>query len=162
MTRKSSNAMSTKESKGRKSTIESGNKKRGRKPKEPRSFVLPQTVYRQAYWALRDLGRMKEELARLEDERDLIASGEKILSNFDFGTSFVSDNTGNRAVKIANLSSRILAIEAAFYEIPEKYRLGLWDKNVENIDYPGPTHINTWKKWQQVLIYYVAKNLQLF
>ncbi len=136
---------------------------RGRKgAKDPKRFVIPQTVYRQAYWALRDLGRMKEELARLEDERDLIASGEKILSNFDFGTSFVSDNTGNRAVKIANLSSRILAIEAAFYEIPEKYRLGLWDKNVENIDYPGPTHLNTWKKWQQVLIYYVAKNLQLF
>ncbi len=134
----------------------------GKGAKDPKRFVIPQTVYRQAYWALRDLGRMKEELARLEDERDLIASGEKILSNFDFGTSFVSDNTGNRAVKIANLSSRILAIEAAFYEIPEKYRLGLWDKNVENIDYPGPTHLNTWKKWQQVLIYYVAKNLQLF
>lgn len=125
-------------------------------------YLMPETVYKQAYWALRDLKRMKEELSRRMEERDMIAAGEKNLSNFAYGTGVVSDKTGNRAVEIAHLSSRILAIEAAFDEIPEKYRDGLWRKNVENSYFPGETHINTWKKWQQILIYHIAKNLQIY
>lgn len=130
--------------------------------KKLKPYLMPEPVYRQAYWALRDLKRMKEELSRLMEERDMIAAGEKSLSNFAYGTSIVSDGTGNRAVDIAHLSSRIFAIEAAFNEIPEKYREGLWRKNVENSYYTGDTHLNTWKKWQQILIYHIAKNLQIY
>ncbi len=130
--------------------------------KKMKVYLFPEPVYRQSYWALRDLNRMKEELKRLNEERDVIAVGEKNMSNYGFGTGRISDITGNRAVKIAHLSSRILAIEAAFDEIPEKYRRGLWRKNVENLGYPGDAHINTWKKWQQILMYHVAKNLQIY
>ena len=91
----------------------------------------------------------------------MIAAGEKTLSNFTYGTGFVSDRTGNKAIKIAHLSSRIVAIEAAFDEIPPKYRAGLIRKNVDNLGYSLDFHINTWKKWQQVLVYHVAKNLQI-
>ena len=86
--------------------------------KKMKVYLLPEPVYRQSYWALRDLNRMKEELKRLNEERDVIAVGEKNMSNYGFGTGRISDITGNRAVKIAHLSSRILAIEAAFDEIP--------------------------------------------
>lgn len=129
--------------------------------KRMKSFLLPEPVYRQAYWALRDLRRMKEELSYMTEERDMIAAGEKTLSNFTYGTGFVSDRTGNKAIKIAHLSSRIVAIEAAFDEIPPKYRAGLIRKNVDNLGYSLDFHINTWKKWQQVLVYHVAKNLQI-
>ncbi len=129
--------------------------------KRMKSFLLPEPVYRQAYWALRDLRRMKEELSYMTEERDMIAAGEKTLSNFAYGTGFVSDGTGNKAIKIAHLSSRIVAIEAAFDEIPPKYRAGLIRKNVDNLGYSLDVHINTWKKWQQVLMYHVAKNLQI-
>ncbi len=129
--------------------------------KRMKSYLLPEPVYRQAYWALRDLRRMKEELSYMTEERDMIAAGEKSLSNIGFGTGVIRDGTGNKAVKIVNLSARILAIEAAFDEIPEKYRAGLIRKNVDNLGYSLDTHINTWKKWQQVLMYHVAKNLQI-
>ncbi len=129
--------------------------------KRMKSYLLPEPVYRQAYWALRDLSRMKEELSYMKEERDMISAGEKVLSNFAYGTGFVSDGTGNKAIKIAHLSARIVAIESAFDEIPPKYREGLRRKNVENRGYSLDAHINTWKKWQQVLMYHVAKNLQI-
>ncbi len=125
-------------------------------------FLLPEAVFKQAYWAMRDMNRMKGELERLNEERDVIASGGRILSNLSFSTNTISDITGNRAVKIAHLSSRILAIEAAFDEIPEEYRQGLWDKNVENLGYSGDAHANTWKKWQQILMFHIARNLQIY
>lgn len=130
--------------------------------KKMKSYLMPEPVYRQAYWALRDLLRMKAELEKLMEERDLIISGSMSVSNFSYGTGRVCDSTANRAIKIAQLSSRILAIETAFDEIPEKYRDGLWRKNVENEDFGDDAHINTWKKWQQVLVYNVAKNLQIY
>lgn len=129
--------------------------------KRMKSYLMPEPVYRQAYWALRDLLRMKEELEKLMEERDLIISGNMSVSNFSSGTGKVCDSTANRAIKIAQLSSRILAIETAFDEIPEKYRRGLWQKNVENGGFGDEAHLNTWKKWQQVLVYNVAKNLQI-
>lgn len=127
-----------------------------------KSYLLPEPVYRQAYWALRDLKRMKAELAQLMEERDLIISGDISMSNITSGTGNICDYTANRAIKIAQLSSRVLAIEAAFDEIPEKYRKGLWKKNVENKAFGDGAHPNTWKKWQQILIFNIAKNLQIY
>ena len=84
------------------------------------------------------------------------------MSNFASGTGKISDVTGNRAIKITLLSAIVLAMETAFDTIPEKYREGLWRKNVENLTFGDSAHLNTWKKWQQVLIFNVAKNLQIF
>lgn len=130
--------------------------------KKLKRYLMPEPIYRQAYWALRDLKRMKEELDRLMEERDCVVSGQTSVSNFTSGTGEIRDITANRAIKIAQLSGRILAIETAFDEIPEKYREGLWHKNVENGYFGDEAHLNTWKKWQQVLIYNVAKNLQIY
>lgn len=130
--------------------------------KSMKPYLMPEPVYRQAYWALRDLKRMKEELAHLMEERDLISASSTGMSNFASGTGKISDVTGNRAIKITQLSARILAMETAFDTIPEKYRGGLWRKNVENLTFGDGAHLNTWKKWQQVLIFNVAKNLQIF
>lgn len=130
--------------------------------KKMKTYLMPEPVYRQAYWALRDLKRMKEELAHLLEERDLISASVAEASNFASGTGKISDVTGNRAIKITQLSARVLAMETAFDTIPEKYRGGLWQKNVENLTFGDGAHLNTWKKWQQVLMFNVAKNLQLF
>ena len=130
--------------------------------KRMKSYLMPEPVYRQAYWALRDLKRMKEELARLMEERDLVSAACAGVANVASGTGKISDVTGNRAIKITQLSARVLAMETAFDTIPEKYREGLWRKNVENLTFGDSAHLNTWKKWQQVLIFNVAKNLQIF
>ena len=67
----------------------------------------------------------------------------------------------NRAAEIANLSWRIDAIVSAFDTVPEKYRKGIENKLVYDVPYNDNFHPNTWKKWQQVLLYYVAKNLHI-
>lgn len=129
--------------------------------KRMRSYLMPEPVYRQAYWATRDLKRMRQELAVLAEGRDSIAVREGLRINTGYG-GVIKDVTAERAVKIAQLSSRVEAIEAAFSEVPEKYRCGLWQRNVENGDYGEGAHINTWRRWQQVLMYNVAKNLQIY
>ena len=134
--------------------------------KKMKVYLLPEPVYRQSYWALRDLNRMKEELKRLNEERDVIAVGEKNMSNYGFGTGRISDITGNRAELFIDTKlgegMAVARRRGRYDEIPEKYRRGLWRKNVENLGYPGDAHINTWKKWQQILMYHVAKNLQIY
>ena len=49
--------------------------------KRMKTYLMPEPVYRQAYWALRDLKRMKEELAHLLEERDLISASVAEASN---------------------------------------------------------------------------------
>ena len=69
--------------------------------------------------------------------------------------------TGNKATEIANLSRRIDAIVSAFDAVPEQYRKGIEDKLIYDVPYSDDYHPNTWKRWQQVFIFNVAKNLQI-
>ena len=38
--------------------------------RKAKPFILPETVYRQALWAVKDVNRMKDELAKLSDDID--------------------------------------------------------------------------------------------
>lgn len=129
--------------------------------KRMKSYLMPEPVYRQAYWATRDLKRMRQELAALAEGRDSIVASEGLRIKTG-SVGIIRDVTAERALKIVRLSSRVEAIETAFSDIPEKYRWGLWQRNVENGDYGEGAHINTWRRWQQVLMYNVAKNLQIY
>ena len=81
--------------------------------------------------------------------------------NESIGTGFYSDITAKKADKLITLTNRIESIEAALFSIPEKYREGIKQKLVDGKSYGDEFHPNTWKKWQQVYIYNVAKNLGL-
>ena len=74
----------------------------------------------------------------------------------------VADRTGERAVEAANISMKIEAIESALLQIPEKYREGIRQKLMMGVPYGDMYHHNTWKKWQQIYIFHVAKNLGLY
>ena len=52
-------------------------------------------------------------------------------------------------------------MEDAFMTIPFEYRDGIEDKLVYDVPYDMGHSINTWKKWQQILIYRVAENLRI-
>lgn len=129
--------------------------------KKMKNHVLPQPVYRQALWAVKDLLRLKSRLSELR--RESYVPGERNLLQpcMGYGTGYVCDVTGNRAAEIANLSWRIDAIVSAFDTVPEKYRKGIENKLVYDVPYNDDFHPNTWKKWQQVFLYYVAKNLHI-
>lgn len=124
-----------------------------------KSYVLPETVYRQALWAIKDLNRLKEELNKAVEDVDNIHSPN--FFNESINTGFYSDSTGRKGDKLINLTNRIDNIESAMFYVPEKYRQGLRRKLIEGGDFGDEHHPNTWKKWQQVFIFHVAKNLGL-
>ena len=129
--------------------------------KRMKEHLLPQPVYRQALWAVKDLLRLRSRLSELR--RAAYAVGERNLLDrcVRSGGGFVCDSTGNKAVEIANLSWRIDAIVRAFDAVPEKYRTGIEEKLVYDIPYSDEYDPNTWKRWKQVFLYNVAKNLYI-
>lgn len=126
--------------------------------KRERDFVLPQTVYRQALYAVKDLSRLRHKLKYLE-ESAYVLEGHDMKMAICKGR--LSDNTAKKAIDVASVKMRIRAIEEAFLRVPEAYRESLENKLVYDIPFGDDHCINTWKKWQQVLIYHVAVNLRL-
>ena len=129
--------------------------------KRMKNHVLPQPVYRQALWAVKDLLRLQDRLRELRKEAYVLGERNLLQPCSGYGSGYVCDVTGNRATEIANLSWRIDAIVRAFDAVPEEYRKGIEDKLVYDIPYGDEYHPNTWKRWQQVFIYNVANNLHI-
>lgn len=127
--------------------------------KRAKDFVLPQTVYRQALYAIKDLDRLEKKLFYL---RCMDGVKGRDPTRLPDPTGLVSDVTGAKASEIVSTEARIRAIEEAFEKVPEKYRSGLKDKLIHDVPYSRLGYsINTWKKWQQILIYYAAVNLNI-
>ena len=87
--------------------------------KKMKPYLLPEAVYRQALWAVKDLPRLK---AALDDA----VYSEDSLPSVNFDKERVKeeqgkymDVTGDSAVRAAMLSMRIDSIEGAFSAIPE-------------------------------------------
>lgn len=129
--------------------------------KRMKAFLLPEAVYRQALWAVKDVPRMKQVLQEKKGrEGDLVAIDFSVPRAFENKEG--SSITERRAVQTVNLSMKIDAIESAFDKIPVKYREGIRGKLMEGIPYSDQFHGNTWKKWQQMYVFYVAENLGLY
>lgn len=127
--------------------------------KKLKSCLLPETVYRQAVWAVKDLPRMRAKLLDLESSLDSIPLSDVGQPRSSGG---YADLTAMRASQIANLAMRIHTIEESLKYIPEKYRDGVLGKLAYGVPYPPVYHANTWKKWQQAYLYQVALGLQLY
>lgn len=129
--------------------------------RKDRGIVLPQNVYRQALYAIKDLPRLKRKLEEVKTCAYSIPAV-SIRNGAGPGNFAICDYTGNHAIVIANIETRINAIETAFDEIPGKYRNGIFNKLVYDIPYDTELCcLNTWKKWQQVVVYCAANNLNI-
>lgn len=128
--------------------------------KRLKDYKLPEAVYRQALWAIKDVNRLKEELNRTVEDIDSIHSPSFV--NESRGKGLYSDITASKAEKILVLTNRIENIENALFAIPEKYRMGMRNKLMDGGSFGDKYHPNTWKKWQQVYIFHVAKNLGIY
>ena len=130
--------------------------------KRMKSFLLPEAVYRQALWAVKDVPRMKQELLDSQEKQGSLPSHSLEATRVSECPTGIISITERRAVKTASLSMKIDSIEAALQKIPEKYRNGIKDKLMYGVPYSDQHHSNTWKKWQQIFIYYVAENLGIY
>ena len=117
----------------------------------PKGLKLPDTVYRQALWAARDLPRLHEKLAEMEEACDALYAADPSRQRV-MQSGCIHDVTGRKAAELAQLSQRVQAMEEAFGTTPDKY-LG--------VPYPETFHRNTWKRWQKIVVYQLAANLKI-
>ena len=120
-------------------------------------YIMPNAVYYQSLWAVRDLERMEERLEELEESK---GGGTKSLvqesgKNYNGGSS-----VENSAMEMAILQERVDAIYKALQIVPEMYR----DTVIENIVLKDNMSIypsRMWKIWKQKFLFHVAKNLSM-
>ncbi|MCI9476980.1 MAG: hypothetical protein HFE71_11030 [Emergencia sp.] len=122
-----------------------------------KEYVMPDAVYYQSVWAVRDLERMENRLAELEQEE--IAGGRSIVS--DRTSNFVLYRpTEEKAVERAVLRERIRGIHAALNMVPEEYRSFILSNLIlKNTGKAFPNKL--WRYWKQRFLYTVAKNLSM-
>lgn len=126
-------------------------------------YVMPNAVYYQSIWAVRDLERMEQRLREIEtfDKRSEKARLQDMM--MDPGKRYVT-SVGNRvenaAMEAAILQERIDGIQRALLQIPAGYRQCVLDNIVQKdsgIAYPS----KLWKIWKQKFLFSVAKNLSI-
>ncbi|MGN0733153.1 MAG: hypothetical protein ACI4LC_03155 [Emergencia sp.] len=122
-------------------------------------YVMPDAVYYQTIWAVRDLVRMESRLEELKEDRDLSVHSYSLV--MDGGaTAEISRPTEKYALEKILLENRISAIRSALEIVPDSFR-GLVLSNIimqtSGRDFPN----KMWKYWKQRFLYGVAKNLHL-
>jgi 2'-5' RNA ligase len=110
-------------------------------PKKNNPYRLPQNLYNEVKYMIKDYGRLKEEYEELTAEAE-----EK-----------------RNWVKLCTVASKLSAIKNAFSTIPAEYRDGLI-KNLENERtrdgyYPLNADYRTYQNYKRKLIYFAALNM---
>ena len=123
-----------------------------RKRKNP--YILPDNLYKQTLYQIRDINRIHEEL---KEEISLKAVQ---LDGMPRGSK-TGDSTAYIATKRAEYQRIYDAVMDAKKEIPEALREGVWRKIMYNAPYPGLADPSTYWRWKCKFIYLVAKNLNL-
>ena len=125
-----------------------------------KDLVMPDAVYYQTIWAVRDLDRMEEKLDKLDQD---------IKQGSISTTSLVRDgevdyhsrkHTEDKAIEKALLEMRVNAIKSALMKVPPMYRQFIMDSIVMHKGY-GCFPNKLWRLWKQRFLFNVAKNLEL-
>lgn len=115
-------------------------------------YILPQPLYRQVLWLLRDYERLRTEYNNAIGNSPKPPDGQP-----RGGISF--DQTEAEGIKRCELRTKINAIENAYFKIPAEYRKGVWNNAVNYSPYPMDADRVTYNRHKQKFIYHVAKNL---
>lgn len=116
-------------------------------------YYLPNSLYRLMLATVRDYDRLCE-------ERDDILYGSSANDGMPRGTD-VGRPTERMAERLERIGGNIDAIDKALKQIPQEYRMHIFD-NVRYgqpypLDYAGAA---TWSRWRVKFLYFVAKNLK--
>lgn len=122
-----------------------------------REYVMPDAVYYQSIWAVRDLSRMEARLKELI-KREQEAESSSMLH--ETGVSYIGSKTEKKALEITILEERIKAIKLALGIVPAAYRAYILSNIIlknEGKNFPN----KLWRIWKQRFLYAVAKNLSI-
>ena len=125
-----------------------------------KNLVMPDTVYYESIWAVRDLYRMEEQLEILNKEiNDGAMHTTSIVS--DIKTEYEARNpTEDKVLQKAALERRIKAINDAIESVPVAYRQFILDNIILQKAYKCFPN-KFWRIWKQRFLYNVARNLLL-
>ena len=112
---------------------------------------LPKAVYYQCIWIVKDIDRLR----RLE------AAGHYGHGKDEF-VFFVDDEEVIRDTEVLlQARYKLECVREALAVVPPEYRQNTIDSIVYSIPFDDMAHENTWRKWRQVFIRELAKNLML-
>lgn len=116
-------------------------------------YILPNAVYHQTIWVIRDYDRMCSEL------HDILVESPDPPDGMPRGSN-TGDETYTKAKRREELRDKVSAIEDALELIPEEYRKGIWRNIQENR--PFPSARSTYGYWKTIFVYEIAKKIQIF
>ena len=121
-------------------------------------YLMPEAVYYQSIWAVRDYQRMKARLEIMQKSPDKQSRGSVVLESMEAYGAYrpVED----RAMEIAVLKERVEGIRNALLQVPSEYRSYLISNIV--MKNSGSSFGNkAWRMWKQIFLYQVAINLSI-
>ena len=125
-----------------------------------KKYVLPDAVYYQSLWAVRDLERMEERIKELSDTRDAMERSGSLVQEPGIFYGIRRTPTENAAIERAMLEERVRGIHAAISHIPDGYRSYVLSNII--MKNSGKTFPNkVWRIWKQRFLYDVAVNLAI-
>ena len=123
--------------------------------KHNNKYILPNAVYNATIWQIRDYNRLKDQLNDLADTSAAIDySRDKVQ------TSANTDATLNAALRYSHVHDICTAIETAKENMPEEYRIGVWNNILYYMPYPIDADRSTYGRVKSKFIYEVATSLE--
>ena len=109
----------------------------------PNCYKLPKEVYYRCLWVVRDAERL----------RNLVKAGE------DYSPERIHEYKAVTEDVLRQAAADLGCVSRALLKIPEVYRYGIIDNITEKTTFGDYAHINTWKRWKQVFLYELAREL---
>lgn len=100
-----------------------------------KAYVLPDTVYYQTLWAVRDLERMEERIVELEEDIEVGLKGHNSFNETKVNYNY-SKPTEDVAIAKASLEERTRAIKEALSIVPDIYKQYVMNSVINKIS-PG-------------------------
>lgn len=117
-------------------------------------YILPNAVYHQTLWMIRDYYRLKEEANAILVESPPPPDG------LPHGSSS-GDEVAAKAERREELIAKIRQIDDALELIPIDYRNGVWCNAMGWDRFPDDADRSTYGRYKSKFIYFVAKNAGL-
>ena len=117
-------------------------------------YHMPNAVYKQTLWQIRDYYRMKEELQNILDESPPPPDG------LPHGSG-AGQPVEAKVIRRERYADKVRAIDKAIASVPEEYRTGVWQAVQYNAPYPEDAGRNTYGRWKARFVHEAAYELGL-
>ncbi len=128
--------------------------------KRYKQFILPDTVYYQCVWAVRDLRRMEQRIEELEQKEPADHYGALCISDQRMIYGGDEPEGADQGDELRALKRRVDIIREALNDVPAEYQENILDSIIFRIP-GGARNGKMWKYWKQRFLYIVAKKLAL-